>query len=186
MGRHSRVGILLDGRIVDVNFANAWHLAQQGESEPHKLADALTPSNMMDFLRAGLRALHAADELFLESGPRPAEWWLADPEPRPNDETLVYRPEQVRLRAPVPNPARLGTDQEFPCPGNLECEVKLAAVIGKQGRNVQALDSRQFIAGFTLMNDFGAHCTAVGPCLVTVDEIVSPYELNVTASVNGS
>ena len=185
LGRHSRVGLWLDGRIIDVNFANAWHLAQQGESEPHKLADALTPSTMMDFLRAGLRAMHATEELFLESGPRPAEWWKAASPPRgPNDETLTYRPEEVRVRAPVPNPARLGTDDEINGGEAPDCEIKLAAIIGKQGRNVHALDSRQYIAGFTLVNDF-VSCAAVGPCLVTVDEMVSPYELNIVARING-
>jgi hypothetical protein len=171
---------------VDVNFANAWHLAQQGESEPHRLADALTPSNMMDFLRAGLRAMHAAEELFLESGPRPAEWWKAPLSPRgPNDETLSYRHDEIRLRAPVPNSARLGTGEDVKCNEHPECEIKLAAVIGKQGRNVLALDSRQYIAGFTVMIDFGTSCSAVGPCLVTVDEIVSPYEINITVKING-
>lgn len=186
LGRHNRVGVWRDGRIIDVNFANAWQLAQQGESEPHKLADALTPSGMMDFLRAGLRAIHAAEELFREDGPCPPEWWTANTPPRgPNDETLCYRPNEVRMRAPVPNPARMGTDDEVRCAENPECEIKLAAVIGKQGRNVPALDSRQYIAGFTVMIDLGASCSAVGPCLVTVDEILSPYELNITARING-
>jgi hypothetical protein len=186
LGRYSRVGICRDSRIIDVNFANAWHLAQQGESEPHKLADALTPSSMMDFLRAGLRAMHAAEELFLDTGPQPAQWWNLPSPPRgPNDETLSYRPDEVRMRAPVPNPARLGSSEDVQCGEHPECEIKLAAVIGKQGRNVPAIDSRQYIAGFTVMIDFGASCAAVGPCLVTVDEIVSPYELNITARING-
>lgn len=186
LGRHSRVGVWRDGRIVDVNFANAWHLAQQGESEPHKLADALTPPTMMDFLRAGLRAMHAAEELFLEDGPRPAGWWNSPAPPRgPNDETLSYRPDEIRMRAPVPNSGRLGTNEDVRCTENPECEIKLAAVIGKQGRNVPALDSRQYIAGFTVMIDFGTSCAAVGPCLVTVDEMVSPYEINITARING-
>src|SRR5262245_18227367 len=186
LGRHSRVGIFRDGRIVDVNFANAWHLAQQGESEPHRLADALTPSSMMDFLRAGLRAMHAAEELFADEGPQPAGWWKLQKPPRgPNDETLSYRPDEVRVRAPVHNRARAGTHEDVKCHDHPECEIKLAAVIGKQGRNVPALDSRQYIAGFAVMIDFGASCAAVGPCLVTVDEIVSPYELNLTARING-
>ena len=68
---------------------------------------------MLEFLRAGLRAMHTAEELFMGAGPRPADWWKIEAPPRgPNDETLVYCPDQVRLRAPLPNPARLGTDED--------------------------------------------------------------------------
>ena len=30
VGRHSRVGAFRDGRVIDLNFATAWNLAQQG------------------------------------------------------------------------------------------------------------------------------------------------------------
>jgi hypothetical protein len=130
LGRHNRVGAFRDGRIIDLNFAAAWHLAQQGESEPQELADALAPPTMLEFLRAGLRAMHTSEALFT-GGPSPAEWWKLPSPPRgPNDETLVYTPDQVRLRAPVPNPARLGTDEEVRYVDKVEPELKLAAVIG--------------------------------------------------------
>jgi hypothetical protein len=128
VGRHCRVGAFHGGCIVDVNFATAWYLSQQGESEPQRLANGLAPADMLDFLRAGLRPIHAAEELFSESGP-PADWWRRDPLPRgPNDETIVYRPEEVRLCAPVLNPARVGPDTEIVCREEPECQVKLAAL----------------------------------------------------------
>src|SRR5262245_58408547 len=109
LGRHSRVGAYRDGRIVDLNFATAWRLSEQGESDPQQLANALVPPTMPEFLGAGLRATHTAEELFL--GANPENWWHKDPAPRgPNDETLVYTPDQVRLRAPMPNLASLGSD----------------------------------------------------------------------------
>jgi hypothetical protein len=185
LGRHSRVGAFKDGRIVDLNFATAWYLAQQGESEPQQLADALAPSTMLEFLRAGLRATHTAEELFLGAGPSPADWWRLECPPRgPNDETLVYMPDQVRLRAPIPNPARLGTDEEIRFTDKIEPELKLAAVIGKQGMNVAALEARGYIAGFTGMNDIGARYSALGPCIVTPDEIVNPYALEIVVRIN--
>ena len=99
VGRHCRVGAFHGGCIVDVNFATAWYLSQQGEPEPQRLANGLAPADMLEFLRAGLRSIHAGEELFAESGP-PADWWRRDPLPRgPNDETIVYRPEEVRLCA---------------------------------------------------------------------------------------
>lgn len=184
LGRHSRVGAFRDGRIVDLNFATAWNLAQQGESEPQQLADALTPATMLEFLRAGLRAMHTAEELFA-AALSPADWWKLPSPPRgPNDETLVYTPDQVRLRAPLPNPARLGTDDDVRYTEKIEPELKLAAVIGKQGTNIAALESRGYIAGFTGMNDIGARYSALGPCLVTPDEIGNPYALEIVVRIN--
>ncbi len=186
LGRHSRVGAFKDGRVVDLNFATSWYLFQQGESEPQQLADALVPATMLEFLRAGLRATHTAEELFLGAGPRPADWWKIDSPPRgPNDETLVYMPDQVRLRAPLPNPARLGTDEDVRFTDKIEPELKLAAVIGKQGMNIPALESRGYIAGFTGMNDIGARYSALGPTLVTPDEIHNPYALDICVRING-
>ena len=157
LGRHSRVGAFRDGRVIDLNFATAWHLSQQGESEPQHLANALAPSSMLEFLRAGLRALHTSEQLFGSAGPHPADWWKLETPPRgPNDETLVHLPGQVRLCAPVPHPARLGTDEDVRFTEKAEPELKFAAVIGKEGMKVGALEARGYIAGFTAMNDFGA------------------------------
>src|SRR5262245_26969386 len=104
VGRFSRLGIFTDGLIIDANFGFAWYMRQQGEAEPQVLADAHLPSTMLDYLRAGDRALHNVRELISRSGP-PAYWWKDSSPPRgPNDETLVYRPDEVRLRAPLPNP----------------------------------------------------------------------------------
>ena len=186
LGRHSRVGAYKDGRIVDLNFATSWYLAQQGESEPQVLADALVPPRMLDFLRAGLRAMHTSEELFMGAGPRPADWWKIETPPHgPNDETLVYHIGDVRLRAPLPNPARLGTDEDVRASERIEPELKMAAVIGKQGVNINSIEARHYIAGFTGMNDIGARYSALGPCLVTPDEIGNPYSLEVVVRING-
>lgn len=172
--------------IIDLNFATAWYLDQQGEPEPQRLANALAPADMLDFLRAGLRSTHAAEELFRESGPQPPGWWQGDTPPRgPNDETIRYRPDQVRLCAPVLNPARVGTDVEIRCGGEPECELKLAAVIGKPGVDIKSLEARPYIAGYTAMNDFGARFSALGPCLVTPEELGSAYTLLVSVRING-
>ncbi len=186
VGRHSRVGVWNEECIIDVNFSTAWYLSQQGEPEPHRLANALAPAGMLDFLRAGLRAVNATEELFRESGPQPSGWWRQASPPRgPNDETLVYQPNEVRFCAPVPNPARVGTDAEIHCHEEPKCELRLAAVVGKQGVDINGLEAREYIAGFTAMNDFGARLSAQGPCLVTPDEIGNVYDLAVWVRVNG-
>jgi 2-keto-4-pentenoate hydratase/2-oxohepta-3-ene-1,7-dioic acid hydratase in catechol pathway len=101
----------------------------------------------------------------------------------------------------------IGTDQDVLWPSfteKFDYELELAAVIGKEGRNIKAAEARRYIAGFTIMNDFSARdiqrkemkvrlgpakgkdwCTALGPWLVTPDEIGDPYNLRMTARVNG-
>jgi fumarylacetoacetate (FAA) hydrolase len=75
----------------------------------------------------------------------------------------------------------------------LDFELEIAIVIGKEGRNIKAKDADAYIAGFTIMNDMSARklqmeemllnlgpakgkdfSTVIGPWLVTPDEL-SPY-----------
>ena len=72
----------------------------------------------------------------------------------------------------------------------LDFELEAAVVIGKRGRNIRASQADQYIAGYTIMNDFSARqlqmeemklnlgpakgkdfSTAIGPYLVTPDEL---------------
>jgi len=72
----------------------------------------------------------------------------------------------------------------------LDYELELAAIVGKQGRDIAAADAWKHIAGFTILNDLSARdlqrkevpvglgpakgkdfATAVGPWLVTLDEL---------------
>jgi 2-keto-4-pentenoate hydratase/2-oxohepta-3-ene-1,7-dioic acid hydratase in catechol pathway len=83
-------------------------------------------------------------------------------------------------------------------------ELELAAVIGRPGRNIPESSAREYIAGYTIMNDFSARdmqrkemkvrlgpakgkdfATGLGPVIVTPDELGDPYSLNMTARVNG-
>jgi 2-keto-4-pentenoate hydratase/2-oxohepta-3-ene-1,7-dioic acid hydratase in catechol pathway len=101
----------------------------------------------------------------------------------------------------------IGTDSDVFWPAfteKFDYELELAAVIGKQGTNIPAHAARDFIAGFTVMNDFSARdiqrkemkirlgpakgkdwCTALGPWMVTPEEVGDPYNLEMTARVNG-
>ena len=244
LGRHLRLGAAVEGGIVDLNFACAWHLAAKGEARPYALADVLVPDTMLEFLQGEETSLGFAratlETLSRQMRPGPPPLGL-------NEETLVYPPESVRLKAPLPRPASLRDFYAFeahvrkgfekrgePMPqewfeipvyyrGNhqsiigpeedvlwpsftekFDYELELAAVIGRAGRNIAASDARRFIAGFTVMNDFSARdmqrkemrvrlgpakgkdwCTAIGPTMVTPDEIGDPYNLRMTARVNG-
>lgn len=86
-------------------------------------------------------------------------------------------------------------------------ELEWAVVIGRAGADIPASRARDHIAGYTIFNDFSARdeqakamrsllgpgkgkdfdtANALGPWLVTRDEIPDPYELTMTARVNGA
>jgi 2-keto-4-pentenoate hydratase/2-oxohepta-3-ene-1,7-dioic acid hydratase in catechol pathway len=101
----------------------------------------------------------------------------------------------------------IGTGEDVHWPSftqMFDYELELAVVIGKRGRNIPAAEAMNYVAGFTVMNDFSARdiqkremavmlgpakgkdwCTALGPWLVTRDEIGDPYNLKMTARING-
>ncbi|HLI83513.1 MAG TPA: hypothetical protein VKV17_06315 [Bryobacteraceae bacterium] len=171
LGRHRRLGAHKEGRVLDLNFATAWYLAQTGEPDPHLLAGALVPPTMMGYLRSGLRASHTAEELFLGSGPRPAEWWRAEPPPQgPNGETLVYGDSSVRLLD------IFGREWELPGPAACEWQLPLVAAAGPGGAPMPG--------GYTILVRSGGHELA-GPYLVTPNQIRQPAEIHWLARING-
>ncbi|MDE3212195.1 MAG: fumarylacetoacetate hydrolase family protein [Bacteroidota bacterium] len=86
----------------------------------------------------------------------------------------------------------------------LDFELEVAVVIGKMGRNIIAEEADQYIAGFTILNDFTARqlqreemllnlgpakgndfATSMGPHLVTVEEL-APYKIRPKRGHTGS
>jgi len=95
----------------------------------------------------------------------------------------------------------------------LDFELEGAIVIGKEGRNIKASEADQYIAGYTVMNDWSARAlqmhemklnlgpakgkdfaTSIGPWLVTRDELAAKridtpngelYDLEMTCVING-
>lgn len=90
---------------------------------------------------------------------------------------------------------------------NLDYELELACVIGKQGKDIATADAREHIFGYTIFNDFSARdiqarwegqfrmgpakgkdfdtSNSFGPWIVTKDEIPNPYDLQMSVRVNG-
>lgn len=83
-------------------------------------------------------------------------------------------------------------------------ELEIACVIGKEGRDIPVERAHEYIAGYTIFNDFSARdiqmqevqlrlgpakgkdfATGMGPWLVTPDEVGDPRNLRMTAKVNG-
>lgn len=244
VGKHQRLGVVLPEGIVDLNFAGVWHLARKGEPQPYRLAQVLVPDNMLQFLQGEATTMSfakaALDSLAKEvkSGNIPKGL---------NDETLLYKPNEVRLRAPLPHPTSMrdfytfeqhvktgfqkrnepmppewyeipvyykgahwsiiGPDDDVRWPSfteKFDYELELAIIIGKKGRNIKESEAMNYVAGFTIMNDFSARdiqrkemrvrlgpakgkdfATAIGPVLVTPDEIGDAYNLKMTARING-
>ncbi|HEX8750241.1 MAG TPA: fumarylacetoacetate hydrolase family protein, partial [Nitrospira sp.] len=101
----------------------------------------------------------------------------------------------------------IGPDEPLPWPletTKLDYELELACVIGRKGRDISERHAGDYIAGYTIMNDFSARdiqfqemacrlgpakgkdfATALGPCLVTPDEIADLGALTMIARVNG-
>ena len=85
---------------------------------------------------------------------------------------------------------------------NLDYEAELAFVIGRPAFRVQPEDWKQYVAGYTILNDVSARdaqwadrkwfrgksydsTCPVGPWIVTGDEIPDPAALRVSATLNG-
>lgn len=100
-----------------------------------------------------------------------------------------------------------GSEVRFPTAcRRADYELELGCVIGVGGRDISAAAARDHIFGYTIFNDFTARdlqsdemegrmgpakgkdfdgANILGPCIVTADEIVDPYQLSMRAWVNG-
>jgi 2-keto-4-pentenoate hydratase/2-oxohepta-3-ene-1,7-dioic acid hydratase in catechol pathway len=104
----------------------------------------------------------------------------------------------------------VGPDAEVRIPAyseRFDYELEWGIVIGKQGVDIPAAQAREHIAGYTIFNDFSARDAqkkemggrlgpakgkdfdtgnAIGPWLVTPEELQDPYNLTMLARVNGA
>jgi 2-keto-4-pentenoate hydratase/2-oxohepta-3-ene-1,7-dioic acid hydratase in catechol pathway len=91
-----------------------------------------------------------------------------------------------------------------PISDQLDYEVELAVIIGREGRDINERDALDFVFGYTIANDvsvrdvqrtwhggqwfkgknFDTHLP-LGPWIVTKDEIPDPQRLRITTRVNG-
>jgi fumarylacetoacetate (FAA) hydrolase len=109
-----------------------------------------------------------------------------------------------------------GTDEPVPYPRHsqeVDFELEMAAVIGREGHDISAADAPTYIAGYTILNDWSARdrwrkeaplsmgpakgkdfASSLGPWLVTPDELADRrigsgaderYDLAMSARING-
>lgn len=241
VGTFTRIGAYRESAIIDLNMAYARRLADLGEPQPRRLADAQLPAGMSEFLEGGASAMTAARQALHHAT------HLGASAAGPAGETIVYDLNSISLAAPLPTPSSLrdfiafedhiaatskrrgqpippewykapvyykgnhrtiiGPDQRLRWPLNtqkLDYELELACIIGRTGMNISERDAAQYIAGYTIMNDFSARdiqfqemacrlgpakgkdfATAIGPCIVTPDEIPDLADLEMIARING-
>ena len=101
----------------------------------------------------------------------------------------------------------IGPGEDVPWPRSTErwdYGLEIACVVGRPGRDIDAASAAEHIAGYTILNHFSARdiqgaqtgtrlaqargedwASAIGPVLVTPDEIADPYRLRMTARING-
>ncbi len=109
-----------------------------------------------------------------------------------------------------------GPDEQVPYPegsNELDIELEIACVIGREGKNIPVEEAADYIAGYTIMNDWSARdlqrldmklnlgpgkgkdfATSLGPWLVTPDELAARrsgsgaserYDMTMLARING-
>ena len=150
------------------------------------LAPVPQPPQVRDFIAF---EAHIAATSKKRGQPIPPEWYHAPVYYKGNPLTIIG-PEDV-LQWPLQTK-------------KLDYELELACVIGRKGRDIPADKAWDYIAGYTIMNDFSARdvqfqemacrlgpakgkdfATALGPCLVTPDEIPDLKQVTMVARVNG-
>jgi len=174
------------------------------------LAPIPNPPQMRDFLcfeRHLKQAFQAARTVRARQSP--------DPEAamREMEEKNILSVPQVWYERPLfYHPNRLnviGNDDEVVWPAYsqlMDFELEFGCYIGKPGRDIPKEKAREHIFGYTIFDDFSARDeqtkempgqlgpgkgkdfdggNAMGPCLVTADELKDPYRLIMVARVNG-
>ena len=100
----------------------------------------------------------------------------------------------------------LGSDEplvgRFDLDENIDYEVELAVIIGKEGKDIPKDEVDTYIFGYSILNDFSSRIiqrkhtqwfkgksvdgyTAMGPWVVTKDEFLHPLAIDLSCRVNG-
>ncbi len=174
------------------------------------LAPIPQPPQMRDFLcfeKHLTQAFQAARKVRAQQSPDPQAAM------REMEEKNILNVPQVWYERPLfYHPNRLnviGNDDEVVWPAYsqlMDFELEFGCYIGKPGKDILKEKAREHIFGYTIFNDFSARDeqtkemagqlgpgkgkdfdggNAMGPCLVTADELKDPYRLAMSVRVNG-
>lgn len=210
--RRERTGLVYGDKVLDIS--RGWRALNKRE----------IPSNMVHFLEGPWReevaiVLEGVEELLEEKGMVHdiSEVRLGAPVPRPSKVVCLganYRDHAGDLRLPVPEAPILfskasscviGPRDEVVIPeesDQIDWEVELTVVIGKEGKKIPESEAFEHVAGYTVFNDVSARDIQMaskqwhrgksfdtfgpmGPWIVTLDEIDDPLSLEVRCLING-
>ena len=191
----ARVGVLDGNDVYDVAFegdmvafieAGAPVRSRTAVKDARLLAP-LRPRSLRDFITFEGHLKTSYDALGLSI---PAEWYEVPGYYKGMPDTVI------------------GPESEIPWPSfsdYVDCELELAAVIGRQGKNITAENAADHIFGYTIWNDVSARdvqrvempigtgpgktkdwdgSNVIGPCIVTANEL-DPQNLGMILRVNG-
>ncbi len=123
--------------------------------------------------------------------------WLGDENFQKPPKSIYFSKRAVEIIGPEADiVSRMDLDEE------LDYEVELAVIIGKKCKDVTRAEAEDVIFGYSVFNDISARTlqrdhqqwsrgkgldtfTAMGPVIVTKDEIPFPVKVDVISSVNG-
>jgi 2-keto-4-pentenoate hydratase/2-oxohepta-3-ene-1,7-dioic acid hydratase in catechol pathway len=216
LGPVERLGALRGSEVVDLNRAAESLYAREGKPRPAARAGFFVPACLLGLLDGGEEALDEARRA-LASASGAGTVWAADavrlkaPLPRPRSLRDFFAFEDhakagaARRNEPMQkewydqpvfykgNPREVyGPADEMPWPAftrRLDFEFEIAAVIGREGRDIPVADAARHIAGVMIMNDCSARdiqknemvcrmgpakgkdfASMMGPFLLTADE----------------
>ena len=212
-GDSPRAGALAGGTVVDLEIESVLAIVEAGQNGLDRAAEALkrrpaalplgevtllapipAPPQMRDFLcfeKHLLQAFGAVAKLRGTEARIPNAWY---------ERPLFYHPNRFNV---------CGTGADVPWPAyseRMDFELEFGCWIGRPGKDIPRERAREHIFGYSIFNDFSArdeqtkemagqlgpgkgkdfdNSNAIGPCLVTADEIKNPYALEMVVRVNG-
>jgi len=225
-----RIGALENDIVIDLNLAHQLYLSERGktaitlDSFPSTIIDFLKlgekagkyASNLVTFAhelrkkRSGKTErqrvlLSISDVHILAPVPLPPKIICLGLNYRDHaEEGHVPLPEEPILFS-KPSTAIVGPDDCVVYPKistQVDYEIELAAVIGKEGRDLSEPDASNHIGGYTVFNDISARdiqfkdkqwfrgksfdtFAPTGPCLALSDQVRDPHHLKMELRVNG-
>jgi 2-keto-4-pentenoate hydratase/2-oxohepta-3-ene-1,7-dioic acid hydratase in catechol pathway len=208
-----RAGALADGAAVDLEIESVLAIVEAGQNGLDRATEALkrrpaalslgevtllapipVPPQMRDFLcfeKHLVQAFGAVAKLRGTEARIPNVWY---------ERPLFYHPNRFNV---------CGTGADVPWPAyseRMDFELEFGCWIGRPGKDIPRERAREHIFGYSIFNDFSArdeqtkemagqlgpgkgkdfdNSNAIGPCLVTADELTDPYNLEMKVRVNG-
>lgn len=177
-----RARVVYQGRVHDAAPAGAGLTLGDGRNVPEQEVEWLPPVVPETVFTLGLNYADHAAELSFKDAP---------------EEPLVF------LKGPNTFVGHRGATPRPDNAGFMHYECELAVVIGRSAKNVKAEDAYDYVAGYTVANDYAVRdylenyyrpnlrvknrdaSTPIGPWLVDRDDVEDPMDLRLTTKING-